>query len=142
MTSLPFLAPREGGGLSPLVLAPVRAGFPSPADDYLDDNINLHEYLVDDPPATFIVRVRGDSMIGAGIADGDLLVVDKGLTPVNGDIVVAVIDGEFTVKRLYRRAGACVLAPENSAYPPISLQPGQELLVWGVVTGAVKKFRR
>ena len=71
----------------------IRAGFPSPADDYLDDNINLHEYLVEDPPATFIVRVRGDSMIGAGIADGDLLVVDKGLTPVNGDIVVAVIDG-------------------------------------------------
>lgn len=142
MTSFPCLIPREGGESLPLVLAPVRAGFPSPADDYLDDNINLHEYLVEDPPATFIVRVRGDSMIGAGIADGDLLVVDKGLAPVNGDIVVAVIDGEFTVKRLYRRAGACVLAPENPAYAPISLQPGQELLVWGVVTGAVKKFRQ
>ncbi|MFK7090461.1 translesion error-prone DNA polymerase V autoproteolytic subunit [Chromobacterium violaceum] len=142
MSSIPYLVPRPGGQPLPLVLSPVRAGFPSPADDYLDDNINLHDYLVTDPPATFIVRVRGDSMIGAGIADGDLLVVDKGLTPINGDIVVAVIDGEFTVKRLYRRAGACILAPENPAYTPISLQPGHELLVWGVVTGAVKKFRQ
>ncbi|MFB9170222.1 LexA family protein [Chromobacterium piscinae] len=142
MTSLPCLIPREGGGFSTLVLAPVRAGFPSPADDYLDDNINLHEYLVADPPATFIVRVRGDSMIGAGIDNGDLLVVDKGLAPAHGDIVVAVIDGEFTVKRLHSRGGSCALMPENPAYAPITLHSGQELLVWGVVTGAVKKFRR
>ncbi|MEO4030669.1 translesion error-prone DNA polymerase V autoproteolytic subunit [Chromobacterium vaccinii] len=140
--SIPYLRPTPGGQPLPLVLSPVRAGFPSPADDYLDDNINLHEYLVDDPPATFIVRVRGDSMIGAGIADGDLLVVDKGLAPAHGDIVVAVVDGEFTVKRLRRRGEACALVAENPAYPPIILQPGQELLAWGVVTGCVKKFRR
>ncbi|OVE49570.1 error-prone repair protein UmuD [Chromobacterium violaceum] len=142
MPPIPCLIPQPGGQSLPLVLAPVRAGFPSPADDYLDDNINLHDYLVTDPPATFFVRVRGDSMIGAGIDNGDLLVVDKGLAPAHGDIVVAVIDGEFTVKRLYCRAGACVLTPENPSYPPITLQPGQELLVWGVVTGAVKRFRR
>ncbi|WP_047238146.1 LexA family protein [Chromobacterium subtsugae] len=142
MSPTPYLIPQPGGQPVPLVLSPVRAGFPSPADDYLDDNINLHEYLVDDPPATFIVRVRGESMIGAGIADGDLLVVNKGLTPAHGDIVVAVIDGEFTVKRLHSRGGSCVLMPENPAYAPIILHSGQELLVWGVVTGAVKKFRQ
>ncbi|QND84633.1 SOS-response transcriptional repressor LexA [Chromobacterium vaccinii] len=142
MSTPPHLIPQAGGQRLPLVLAPVSAGFPSPADDYLDDSINLHAYLVDDPPATFIVRVRGDSMIGAGIADGDLLVVNKGLTPAHGDIVVAVIDGEFTVKRLHQRGGSCALMPENPAYAPITLHSGQELLVWGVVTGAVKKFRQ
>lgn len=142
MSALPYLIPHSGGLPLPLVLAPVRAGFPSPADDYLDDNINLHEYLVSDPPATFIVRVKGDSMAGAGIDNGDLLVVDKGLTPAHGDIVVAIIDGEFTVKRLHQRGGSCALMPENPAYAPITLHSGQELLVWGVVTGAVKKFRR
>ncbi|MBM2884123.1 translesion error-prone DNA polymerase V autoproteolytic subunit [Chromobacterium phragmitis] len=142
MSPIPYLIPQPGGHSLPLVLAPVRAGFPSPADDYLDDNINLHEYLVEDPPATFIVRVKGDSMIGAGIDNGDLLVVDKGMTPAHGDIVVAIIDGEFTVKRLHQRGGSCALMPENPAYAPITLHSGQELLVWGVVTGCVKKFRR
>ncbi|AOZ52673.1 error-prone repair protein UmuD [Chromobacterium vaccinii] len=138
---MPHLIPQPGGQPVSLVLAPVRAGFPSPADDYLDDSINLHEYLVEDPPATFIVRVRGDSMIGAGIDNGDLLVVDKGLTANHGDIVIAVLDGEFTVKRLHRIRGHCALIAENPAYPPIRLADGQELEVWGVVRGCVKRFR-
>ncbi|WP_052263104.1 LexA family protein [Chromobacterium violaceum] len=113
MYPIPYLTPQPGGQPLPLVLSPVRAGFPSPADDYLDDNINLHDYLVTDPPATFIVRVRGDSMIGAGIAAGDLLVVDKGLTANHGDIVIAVLDGEFTVKRLHRMRGRCAPPPSS-----------------------------
>ncbi|OQS10042.1 error-prone repair protein UmuD [Chromobacterium violaceum] len=141
MLPIPSLIPKPGGQPLPLVLSPVRAGFPSPADDYLDDSINLHDYLVTDPPATFIVRVRGDSMIGAGIAAGDLLVVDKGLTANHGDIVIAVLDGEFTVKRLHRMRGRCALIAENPAYPPIQLADGQELEIWGVVRGCVKRFR-
>ncbi|QRO33937.1 LexA family protein [Chromobacterium violaceum] len=141
MYPIPYLTPQPSGQPLPLVLSPVRAGFPSPADDYLDDNINLHDYLVTDPPATFIVRVRGDSMIGAGIAAGDLLVVDKGLTANHGDIVIAVLDGEFTVKRLHRMRGRCALIAENPAYPPIQLADGQELEIWGVVRGCVKRFR-
>lgn len=133
----------QPGGLPlPVAGAPVRAGFPSPADDYLDDTISLDGYLISDPAATFLVRVRGDSMRGAGIDEGDLLVVDKGLTPNHGDIVIAVVDGEFTVKRLHNLRGRCALIAENPAYPPITLHPGQEMQVWGVVTGAVKKFRR
>ncbi|QOZ83181.1 MULTISPECIES: LexA family protein [Chromobacterium] len=130
------------GGL-PLLVAgvPVRAGFPSPADDYLDDAISLDAYLIADPAATFLVRVRGDSMRGAGIDEGDLLVVDKGLTPNHGDIVIAVVDGEFTVKRLHSLRGRCALIAENPAYPPIKLADGQELQVWGVVRGCVKRFR-
>ncbi|KMN49750.1 error-prone repair protein UmuD [Chromobacterium violaceum] len=141
MSPIPYLIPQPGGQPLPLVLSPVQAGFPSPADDYLDDNINLHDYLVTDPPATFIVRVRGDSMIGAGIDNGDLLVVDKGLTANHGDIVIAVLDGEFTVKRLHRMRGRCALIAENPAYPPIRLADGQELEIWGVVRGCVKRFR-
>ncbi|BBH12955.1 hypothetical protein CH06BL_22030 [Chromobacterium haemolyticum] len=132
---------QPSGQWLPVAGFPVRAGFPSPADDYLDDAISLDAYLIADPPATFLVRVRGDSMIGAGIDEGDLLVVDKGLTANNGDIVIAVVDGEFTVKRLHRVRGRCALVAENPAYPPIRLAASQELEVWGVVRGCVKRFR-
>lgn len=142
MISHPPSRPATGGLLLPVAGVPVRAGFPSPADDYLDDAISLDGYLISDPAATFLVRVRGDSMRGAGIDEGDLLVVDKGLTANHGDIVIAVVDGEFTVKRLHNLRGRCALISENPAYAPITLHSGQELLVWGVVTGAVKKFRR
>lgn len=141
MISHPPSRPATGGLLLPVAAAPVRAGFPSPADDYLDDAISLDGYLISDPAATFLVRVRGDSMRGAGIDEGDLLVVDKGLTANHGDIVIAVLDGEFTVKRLHRVRGRCALIAENPAYPPIRLADGQELEVWGVVRGCVKRFR-
>jgi DNA polymerase V len=118
----------------------VAAGFPSPADDYLEGSLDLNRYLIDDAPATFMVRVRGDSMIGAGIAEGDILVVEKGRAPLHGQIVLAVIDGEFTVKRLHRRDGRLALLPENPAFAPIEVRGEQELMVWGVVTGCVKKF--
>lgn len=124
----------------PLFAHRVAAGFPSPADDYLEDALDLNRYLISDAPATFMVRVRGDSMIGAGIGEGDILVVDRGRTPQHDQIVLAVIDGEFTVKRLYRREDRLALIPENPAYAPIELHAGQELVIWGVVTACIKKF--
>lgn len=117
-------------------LAPeaVPAGFPSPAQGYYSGPVDLNRHLMRDPTATFIVRVSGDSMTGAGIFDGDELVVDRGLDAHDGSVVVAVVNGELTVKRLLRRDGRTALAPENPAYPVIELSELDELQVWGVVT--------
>lgn len=124
----------------PLFATGVRAGFPSPADDYVETKLDLNSYLIQDVPGTFFARVEGDSMIGAGLFDGDVIVVDKGRTPVNGDIVVAAIDGEFTVKRLHRNGGRVTLLPENPNYPPIQPTYEQDFMICGVVTGSVRKF--
>jgi len=124
----------------PLAGMGIRAGFPSPADDYLDSSIDLNGYLMSDPDACFVVRVQGDSMSGVGIMEGDLLIVDKGRPALHGDIVVAVVDGDFTVKRLHRRHGRLALLPENPAYPVLVPQSEQELLIWGVVCGCVRRY--
>lgn len=124
----------------PLYGSRVAAGFPSPADDYLEDHLDLNRYLIADAAACFMVRVSGDSMQGAGILDGDLLVVNRSLTPRHGQIVLAVINGEFTVKRLHQRDGRLALLPENPAYPPIELTAGQALQVWGVVSACVRRL--
>lgn len=124
----------------PLCSHKVAAGFPSPADDYIEGRLSLDEYLVQHKEATFFVRAKGNSMVGAGIFDGNLLVVDKSLIPSSGDIVIAVIDGELTVKRLINRDGKVILKPENARFREIELKEGQELQVWGVVTSTVKKF--
>jgi DNA polymerase V len=113
------------------------AGFPSPADDYVEDRIDLNQHLIRHKEATFFLRVKGDSMLGAGIHEGDLLVVDRALDPVDGKIVIAVLDGELTVKRLERKAGRVRLMPENSAYTPIVVQNEQDLIIWGVVTNVI-----
>jgi len=121
---------------APLVLfhAPVYAGFPSPAADYAQSSINLNEHLITNQSATFLFRVRGDSMSGIGIYDGDTLVVDRSITPKHKQIVLAIVDEDFTVKRLYKRNGIVKLIAENPEFPPIELKDGQELRVWGVVT--------
>ena len=124
---------------TPLFLEAVSAGFPSPADDYVERGLDLNEHLIDNPEATFMVRVCGDSMVDAGIRDGDILVVDRSRDAAPGRIVVAVVDGELTVKRLLRRGSALLLAPENEAYAPIEIAEGRELLVWGVVIGVVRR---
>ena len=116
----------------PLFGHTIRAGFPSPADDYVEDVIDLNDHLVRHPAATFMVRVRGDSMVGAGIHDGDLLVVDRALAPSHGRVIIAVLDGELTVKRLWRGDGRIRLLAENPAYPPIEVGTDQELVIWGV----------
>ena len=126
--------------LVPLFSHNVPAGFPSPADDYIQGRLSLDEYLVHHKDATFFVRAKGNSMVGAGIFDGDLLIVDKSLTPSSGDIVIAAIDGELTVKRLIKRNGTVILKPENPRFKEIEFKDGQELQVWGVVTSTVKKF--
>lgn len=124
----------------PLFLSRVPAGFPSPAEDYVEGSLDLNEHLIQHKEATFFVRVRGDSMAGAGIRNGDLLVVDRAREAGDGDIVIAVVDGELTVKRLYRRGGHLRLLPENPCYHPIEFKDGQELVVWGVVTSFIHRF--
>jgi DNA polymerase V len=126
----------------PLFGHKIPAGFPSPADDYVESRLSLDEHLVQHKDSTFFVRATGNSMVGAGIFDGDLLVVDKGLDAQSGDIVVAVVDGEFTVKYLHWQGSAAILKAANARYKDIVLQDGQELQVWGVVTSTVKQFRR
>lgn len=122
---------------SPLYLSKVAAGFPSPADNYVERRLDLNEHLIKHKEATFFVRVNGDSMTGAGIFDNDLLVVDRAVNPEVGRIVVASINGELTVKRLMRNEGKMWLVAENSAYAPIEMKDGMEFVIWGVVTSAV-----
>ena len=116
---------------------PVSAGFPSPADDLIDKKLDLNEHLIKTPAATFFVRVQGESMKGAGILDQDLLVVDRSLTPKSGQVIVAVIDGEFTVKRFKKTGGRLFLCPENPKYRSIEILEGMDFVVWGVVTYAI-----
>lgn len=130
----------ESSQATPLYLERISAGFPSPADDYIETALDLNTYLVRNPAATFMVKVSGDSMTGAGINDGDILVVDRSAEPAHGRIVVAVLDGELTVKRLVRKDGLIRLAPENPRYKPITVAAEQDLHIWGVVSGVVRRL--
>jgi DNA polymerase V len=113
---------------------PVSAGFPSPAEDHVDGKLDLNQYYIKNPAATFFVRVSGDSMTGAGIHNGDLLIVDRSLEPMPGRVVIAVLNGEHTVKRLHREGDRLLLLAENANYPPIKVSELEELHIWGVVT--------
>ncbi|HSG99177.1 MAG TPA: translesion error-prone DNA polymerase V autoproteolytic subunit [candidate division Zixibacteria bacterium] len=128
----------EGGGS--LMSAAVAAGFPSPADDYAEGSLDLNQLLVKRPAATFFVRVSGDSMIEAGIHDRDLLVVDRSLEPADGAVVIAVVNGELTVKRLRRRGARLLLLPANPRYRPLELDPEGDNQLWGVVTHAIHEL--
>lgn len=125
----------------PLFGHKVPAGFPSPADDYVEDRLDLNQLLVQNKYATFFLRVRGDSMVNAGIHDGDIIVVDRSAEAVDRSIVVAAVDGELTVKRLILRNGVTELHAENPKYSPIRFRDGQELTIWGVVTSAIHPFK-
>ena len=118
----------------------VHAGFPSPAADHARKQIDLNEHLIRNKEATFIFRVKGDSMVGIGIYDGDELLVDRSIEPKHGNIVLAVLNNEFTVKKLYRRGGVVKLLAENLIYPPIVVKDGEELTIWGVVTRNLHKL--
>ncbi|MEN8140080.1 MAG: translesion error-prone DNA polymerase V autoproteolytic subunit [Thermodesulfobacteriota bacterium] len=124
----------------PLFSSGVSAGFPSPAEDYIERSLDLNELLIENPAATFFVRVNGDSMTGAGINHNDILVVDRSLEPVSGKIVIAIVAGEFTVKRLVRDGEHCQLVAENPDYPPLEVTPESSCEIWGVVSGAIKQF--
>ena len=123
-----------------LLVHGLSAGFPSPAGDYVEDALDLNQYLIQNKPATFLFTVRGDSMMGASIEDGDKVVVDRALKPKHQDIIVAVVNGDYTIKRLYKYRGTIELRPENPSYPVITFTDGAELQVWGVVIGVVRKY--
>jgi DNA polymerase V len=116
----------------------ISAGFPSPADDFLDLSIDLNKELIKNPSATFYGRVRGDSMKDAGLENGDLLIIDKSLEPVDNKIAVCFIDGEFTVKRIKIEADSVWLIAENKNYQPIKVTEDNEFLIWGIVTTVIK----
>lgn len=120
--------------LPPLYSSTVRAGFPSPADDYIEDRLDLNNYLIKHPAASFFVTASGDSMQNAGIHSGDLLIVDKSLPAEHDNIVIAALNGELTVKRLSRIDGRVRLMPENDAFEPIDISDEDDLVIWGVVT--------
>jgi DNA polymerase V len=124
----------------PLFSNLVSAGFPSPADDHSDSKLDLNSYLIKKPAATFFVRVSGDSMTGVGIHPGDILVVDKSLEPKHNKIVIAAVNSELTVKRLYKKDGAVKLLPENPKYPELVLNNESDLMIWGVVTSVIHQF--
>ncbi len=144
MNSIKIQAQPLPVGASPLPLpgglASVRAGFPSPAEDLGGQRIDLGRVLITHPQATFVLRARGTSMVGVGIFDDDLLVVNRALQARHQSIVVAVVDGEFTVKTLYQRAGRVKLQAANPACPDIEPAEGQTLEIWGVVTAAIHQF--
>ena len=127
--SLPFMQDR------------VPAGFPSPAADSMEGVVDLNEHLVHHPAATFIVRVSGDSMSGAGILDGDLALVDRALVPQHNDVVIAVLNGDITLKRLHTAGKRIMLKPENPKYPPILLCDDSELVIWGVVSSIIRQLK-
>ena len=124
---------------TPFFAESVPVGFPSPANDYLESPIDLNKYLIKNGAATFLVRVSGDSMLNANIADQAILIVDRSLKPKHGSIVVASLDGDFVCKRLQLKPRLCLL-PENPKYEPIYIQHGQDLDIMGTVTAAINKF--
>jgi len=123
----------------PLYSSKVPAGFPSPADDHMEGKLDLNTHLVKHPTATFFVKASGDSMIGAGIHDGDILVVDRSLEPRQSRIVIAAVDGQLTVKRLKKKGKKIFLVPENKKFRPIELNENNDVKVWGVVTNVIHK---
>lgn len=121
----------------PLFLSRIKAGFPTPAEDFIEKELNLHDLLVTKPLSTFFLKVSGDSMIGAHILHNDIIVVDRSKEAKHKDIVVAAINGELTIKRLIYKESSVQLMPENSNYKTITINTGEELHIWGVVTSVV-----
>ena len=136
----PVQAPLVEGYQRPLFESMVSAGFPSPAQDYYDGYLNLHQYLVPDPNNVFFARASGDSMVGAGIHNGDLLIVDRSKKKPNGKVVIAFLNGEFTLKRLVQTRECFELQPENPDYPSIPVSVDDDFQIWGVVRHVIHKL--
>jgi DNA polymerase V len=134
-----FLPDASGIQKHPFFSGGIKAGFPSPAADFEENKISLDKTLVKNSEATFYAKVVGNSMTGAGIDDGDILVIDRSLEPVHHKIAVCLIDGEFTVKRIKKDGEALFLMPENSNYKPIEINLHTDFTVWGIVTYVIKK---
>ena len=138
---LNFLIPKKENNLGQwLIEQGISAGFPSPADDVKEIRISLDKELVKNEEATFYARVSGDSMQGAGLENGDLLIIDRSIEPSNNKIAVCFIDGEFTVKRIKIESKKLYLIPENKKYSPIEINEENELIIWGIVTHVIKKL--
>ncbi|WP_131775989.1 LexA family protein [Legionella impletisoli] len=138
---LAFLDQGKESFALPLYGSSVRAGFPSPADDYIERKLDLNTHLIKHPAATFFVKAAGESMINAGIQSGDILVVDRSLEASHNKIVIAAVNGELTVKRLYRVAGKVQLVAENPDFEPIDITEEQDLVIWGVVTHVIHQVK-
>lgn len=117
----------------------IPAGFPSPAEDFLEKRLDLNDYLIRNQAATFLVRVAGNSMINAGISDGDILIVDRSVEPADGKIILGVLNGEFTVKRIQKKDNRLFLMPENDTFKPIEIAGEMDFQIWGVVTFSIHK---
>ncbi len=138
---LNFLIPKKEDNLGQwLIEQGISAGFPSPADDFKEIRISLDKELVKNEEATFYARVSGDSMQGAGLENGDLLIIDRSIEPLNNKIAVCFVDGEFTVKRIKIESKKLYLIPENKKYSPIEINEENELIIWGIVTYVIKKL--
>jgi DNA polymerase V len=124
----------------PIVENGISAGFPSPADDFLDNSIDLNKELIKNPNSTFYGRVKGDSMKDAGIHNGDLLIIDKSLEPQDGKIAVCYIDGEFLVKKIKIEKDCCWLIAANENYPPVKVTGENDFIIWGIVVHVIKNF--
>ena len=120
---------------------PVSAGFPSPAEDHLDSSLDLNEYLIKHPSATFYIYAKGHSMNDVGIYDGDVMIVDRALEAKSKDIIIAVINGEFTVKRIYIKNNSIYLIPENKTFKSILVEDDMDFQIWGVVTHTIHSFK-
>ncbi len=138
-TSVKVMRPdkQPAGFRQPLFAGSVSAGFPSPADDYIEGKLDLNEYLIQHPAATFFVRADGDSMIDAGIHPGDILIVDRAIEPVDNSVVIAAVHGELTVKRIRKSGSKLFLVPENICYEPLEVTEEMDVEVWGVVTTVI-----
>ena len=142
VTAIRLAAEASGSQAYPLYASRPAAGFPAPGDDMVEQPLDINEYLVDHPEATFYVRVQGDSMEGVGIFSGDILVVDRALEPKHGVIVVAAVYGELVVKRLEAKiGGGFQLVSAQAGYEPIAVNENEDCTIWGVVTGSVRTFR-
>ena len=138
--TLNFFTPSHDRLEAILINAGISAGFPSPAGDFKQERISLDKELIKNKEATFFARVSGESMINAGLEDGDLIVIDRSLEPTNNKIAVCFIDGEFTVKRLQVKKNKIWLKPENTNYKAIEVKEDNELIIWGIVTNVIKKL--
>lgn len=136
---LEFYIPDQNSNILISLLGEVKAGFPSPAGDYMELKIDLNRELVTNPDSTFYARVKGNSMINSGLNEGDVLVIDRSLEPATGKIAVCYIDGEFTVKHLKIEKNVCWLVPANNEFEPIKVTEENNFIVWGIVSYVIKK---
>ena len=138
---LNFFTPNSDNNLDAILInAGISAGFPSPAGDFKQERISLDKELIKNKEATFFARVSGESMVNAGLEDGDLIVIDRSIEPANNKIAVCFVEGEFTVKRLIVKKDRIWLKPENSSYKPIEVKDEDRLIIWGIVTNVIKKL--